>query len=581
MRLAGQVDSPRNVIRLEDITKKLDDASKRKKVVLEEDLTKVAAHNAKAHAIFEKAKEQESEKLNALEASISSKLSNAEAKKNEITTSWVQKLSQATLDKLQRGAKALVDDEWSAKELETKIDIKSLKADLRREEMKLENQEKLALANQDKLGRGQLALSAAEDAAKQIDARSEQKIIAADHRREMNQIQQTARLNEYSAFKKEKAVDVIKQDEEQRRKLLVEIEEKLKRADERKAQAMAAKIDIIAAQTNDKLRRGADVGKALNEKAMATSMQLTTKVELANARREDLIREQQVILKDLALKKERLVIDRQKEEEKISEEMSKKIQSKLLWATERKEDMMASKVESIKTSYDTKQARAQETLLLSLAEAKELQRTSEKRLAKAYKKKNAILKAMVDERMDENKSKIDKVEAMNHIKELDEIQKLIDIEKKLFEANEKRDAALMEKMPTKKPLLPSPRLTNTSNMEEIEARIELANLRRENHLAERVENATKKRKSASPTKQLFVAASPTSSTDSDISVLPDLIEGNVEDRVYEDEYGQTLRHALQFMGLVDVGGSLNNMYLIAIGGIAAAFVFFNLLRKEH
>lgn len=568
MRLAGQVDSPRNVIRVEDITKKLDDASKRKKGVLEEDLAKVASHNAKAHAIFEKAKEQETEKLNALEASIASKLSNAEAKKNEITTSGVQKLLQATMDKLQRGAKAIIDDEWSAKELETKIDIKSLKADLRREEMKLENQEKLALANQDKLGRGQLVLSAAEDAAKQTDARCEQKIIAADHHREMNQIQQTARLNEYSAFKKEKAVDVIKQDEEQRRKLLVEIKEKMKRAEERKAAAMAEKTDVIAAQTNDKLRRGAEVGKALNEKAKAMSEQLTTRVELANQRREDLIRDQQEFLKDLALKKERLVVERQKEEEKISEEMSKKIQSKLLSATERKEDMTASKVESIKTGYDTKQARAQETLLLSLAEAKELQHTSEKRLAKASKKKNAILKAMVDERMDENKSKIDKVEAMNRIKELDEIQRLIDIEKKLFEANEKRDAALMEKMPTKKLLLTSPRLTNTSNMEEIEARIELANQRREGYLAERVENATKKRKSSRPTKQLFVAASPaSSSTDTEYSA---------------EEYGHCLRgRILHLVGLADAGGSLNNMYLIAIGGIAAAaFVGLMLLRKQ-
>jgi hypothetical protein len=208
---------------------------------------------------------------------------------------------------------------------------------------------------------------------------------------------------------------------------------------------------------------------------------------------------------------------------------------------------------------------------LSLAEAKELQRKSEKRLAKASKKKNAILKAIVDERMDENKSKIDKVEAMNRIKELDEIQRLIDIEKKLCEANEKRDAALMEKMPTKKLLLPSPRLTNTSNMEEIEARIELANQRREGYLAERVENATKKRKSASPTKQLFVAASPASSTDS--SVLPDLIEGNAEESVNKDEYGHCLRgRILQLVGLADAGGSLNNTYLIAIGGVAAAAI---------
>lgn len=508
MRLAGLADSPRNAFSLEDINRRIDEANKRKQEILDTDISKVAAHNAKAQAIFEKAKEQETEKLNSLEARINSKLSNAEAKKNEATTSWVQKLSQATIDKLQRGAKAKVDEEWSAKELETKIDIKSLKADLRREEMKLENQEKLAMVNQDKLSRGQLALSAAEDAAKLIDARIEQKVIAADHRREMNQILQSARLNECAASKKEKAVDALKQDEEQRHALLAEIEDKAKRAEERKARAIAEKIEAIAAQTKDKLRRGLDVGKLVDEKAKEKSEQITTKVEQANKRREDLIREQQEILKDLALKKERLVIERKKEEEKAIEVIGKMIRSKLHSANERKEGIIASKVESIKSGYDMKQIRAQETLQLSLAEAKELKSMSEKRLARATKKKNAILKAMVDERQDENRSKIDKVAQLNKIKDLEEIQRLIDIERKLVEANERREAQLLEMMPTKK-VLPSPRGSTTSNIEEIENRINQANLRRESYLAEKVENASKKRK-GSPTNRELFAASPTS-----------------------------------------------------------------------
>jgi len=352
---------------LEDISKRLSEASKRKQENLDSDISKVASHNAKAHTIFEKAKEQETEKAKALEECISSKLSNAEARKDSITTSWVQRLSQNTLDKLQRGSKVKADEEWSAKELETKIDIKSLKADLRREELKLKNQEELAAANHDKLGRGQLALSVAEVEARQIDARSEQKIIAAEHRREMNQILSSARISESAALKKERVEDMFKRENEQRRMLLVEIEEKMRRAEE-----------------------AADVGKREEQKTKERSTVVTTKVEMVNQRRDEIIREQQEILKELAMKKERLFIERKKEEEKAIEMIGKVIRSKLHSATKRKEGIIASKVESIKINNETKQARAKDVLLLSLNEATELKRMSDKRIKKATKKKNAV-----------------------------------------------------------------------------------------------------------------------------------------------------------------------------------------------
>ena len=390
LRLAGQLDSPRKETSLEDISKRLSEASKRKQENLDSDISKVASHNAKAHTIFEKAKEQETEKATALEECISSKLSNAEARKDSITTSWVQRLSQNTLDKLQRGSKVKADEEWSAKELETKIDIKSLKADLRREELKLKNKEELAAANHDKLGRGQLALSVAKVEARQIDARSEQKIIAAEHRREMNQILASARISESAALKKERVEDMFKRENEQRRMLLVEIEEKMRRAEERKEQAVAEKNEAIAAQTKDKLQRAADVSKREEEKTKERSTVVTTKVEMANQRRDEIIREQQEILKELAMKKERLFIERKKEEEKAIEVIGKVIRSKLHSATKRKEGIIASKMESIKIDNETKQARAKDVLLLSLNEATELKRMSDKRLKKATKKKNAV-----------------------------------------------------------------------------------------------------------------------------------------------------------------------------------------------
>jgi Asp/Glu/hydantoin racemase len=59
-------------------------------------------------------------------------------------------------------------------------------------------------------------------------------------------------------------------------------------------------------------------------------------------------------------------------------------------ATKRKEGIIASKVESIRIDNETKQARAKDVLLLSLNEATELKRMSDKRLKKATKKKNVV-----------------------------------------------------------------------------------------------------------------------------------------------------------------------------------------------
>ena len=98
---------------------------------------------------------------------------------------------------------------------------------------------------------------------------------------------------------------------------------------------------------------------------------------------------------------------------------------------------------------------------------------------------------------------------MNRIKELEEIQRLIDIEKKIAEANANRECHLLGKLPSKKMTShPSPRelSASTNDLEEIEARINQANLRRGIYLAEKVDNATKNRKSPAVKRTLFAAA---------------------------------------------------------------------------
>jgi hypothetical protein len=89
------------------------------------------------------------------------------------------------------------------------------------------------------------------------------------------------------------------------------------------------------------------------------------------------------------------------------------------------------------------------------------------------------------------------VEHANKIKELEEIQRLIDIEKRIAEANANRENHLLGKMPTKRMATRSSSHVSSptsSELEEIEERINQANLRRELFLAEKVENATRNRK---------------------------------------------------------------------------------------
>ncbi len=387
-KLEDLATTPRKETSLEDINKKLDEASKRKQENLVS--SKAVTHNAKLLTVYEKTKEEETEKAKALEEHITSKLAKAEALKDDRTISWLKKLSRSTKDKLRRGAKVKHNKEWSAKELETKIEIRALAADLRREELKLSVQEELSASNQDKLRKAQLALDLANAEAKHIELRSDLKQISAEQRREMSQASTLAQLSEAAAGKRVKVEDVRKQKEEEAKRILANMEEKIRRADERKHQAVAEMVESIASQTSEKLQRASALSKKEEEKAKAKSMQSVAKVELANHRRDTLIREQQEASQKLASKKERLFIRKQKDDQSAIESKGKEIQMKLLSANERKEKFIANKVQAVKDDHQAKEMRARDTLLESLNESKELKKKIEKRLKKAEKRKQQV-----------------------------------------------------------------------------------------------------------------------------------------------------------------------------------------------
>ena len=83
--------------------------------------------------------------------------------RNDMMTSWVQKLSTQTTNKPIQGTKVKEDGKWLVKELEMKADLKGLSADLWREEIKPKTQEELVVSNNSKLHWGQLAMDLKED----------------------------------------------------------------------------------------------------------------------------------------------------------------------------------------------------------------------------------------------------------------------------------------------------------------------------------------------------------------------------------------------------------------------------------
>jgi len=84
--LAAQAHSPRKEVSLDDINKKLSLANKRKEDYLaDEVIAKASNRIAQVNQVSEKSKE----KTKLLEQQITSKLANAEAKRNDTTATWV------------------------------------------------------------------------------------------------------------------------------------------------------------------------------------------------------------------------------------------------------------------------------------------------------------------------------------------------------------------------------------------------------------------------------------------------------------------------------------------------------------
>ena len=180
--------------------------------------------------------------------------------------------------KVQRATKAKEDLNWHAKELESKIDIKGLAADLRREEARLKMQDELSALNYDKACRGKLALGLAEVESQQVGLQSERKIVAASHRREIQHALAQARKGQAAAEKKEKAADARRQEDEETAKRRDDINARIKLAEERKNRVLTERKQSLS-QVTDKLQRAADARRQEEERAKDESDRFEAKVD--------------------------------------------------------------------------------------------------------------------------------------------------------------------------------------------------------------------------------------------------------------------------------------------------------------
>lgn len=288
-RLEEAAITPRKSYSLSSIVKKLTDASKRRDNVA----SKTSAHNLAVKNNVEAfvSKYNEDAKLK-IETEIAVKLDSAKVRRENLTASKVQKLSLELQDKFERGSKALESGDNLAELLVEKVKLKEDASSLRREQLIASKVGNLAITNDSKIKRGQLALELQEIEAAHQGNQLNQKLLSAAHRREMTSLFKSIDNGEIAADKQARVLDVKNRNEVLAATQTLSIEQKLKTAEEKRTKATTETIQQLAKSNNDKLRRGAESIKAQNARLKQIHDESQKKLELASDRREQKLQEQ-------------------------------------------------------------------------------------------------------------------------------------------------------------------------------------------------------------------------------------------------------------------------------------------------
>ena len=471
--------------------------------------SKISAHNSAVKEISESyAKRAFADPE--LESRIASKIDSANARRQDLTAKMVQKVAEKTNDKINRGSKALKEEELNAKELEDQIRLKEEAAEARREYLIASKVDNLGFSTNGKIARGKLAMELRDIEAEHKGNQLNQKLTSATHRREMANLFKTIDKSDLSAEKRERAIDVKFREEVNSSTIAIAVQQKLKLAEDRRMKTSAQTVEQLSAKTKDKLSRGADAIQEKHQRSKLIQLESEQKLENASQRRMEKIQAiTEASSKAFALKE-------QKKEKQIAlEEAQLKVQkktndAKLLRANLRKEELIMDKTTKIAESHQRKQDRAVMAMQAELEEAAQLAKKVDKKLKTAALKREKLTKETTDDLHVQNKMKREKIDTLLNQQELKEMQSYIKIENKLASAAKRKEklTEVASKSSAKRVNSPKPSPTNKS---EIDARINKAAARREMFLLSKIDKATaSSSKKLSPRCELFRSVTPRS-----------------------------------------------------------------------
>jgi hypothetical protein len=404
-RLENNANSPRkSSFSIADIVRKLTDAGNRRENVASASKAKASAHNEKVKTVVEAITKRDVDTK--LESRIASKLESASVRREDLTAVKVEKLAEINKDKIERGTESLLKGFEKAKGLEKAILLKEQTAEMRREQLIASKVNTLAIVNESKEKRGQLALELSDVTSQHKGNLLEQKLASASHRREMSNLFKSIDNGDLTAIKQEKALEVKNRDEALASSRAFAIDEKIKAAEERRAKATLEAVNQLSEKTKDKLRRGAEALEDKNQRSKALKVESQKKVVLAEERRIKQITEQQELSSTRFAEKE---AQREKLAALEAAELKlreKALRSKLLEAELRKEELLYEKSTKIGESNNKKNKQSIMAKKMELEEAAQLKTEVENKIKSASARKDKATMETRKELYSKNNAKV-------------------------------------------------------------------------------------------------------------------------------------------------------------------------------
>jgi len=420
-----------------EIKEKLDNATAKREERLNSSESKLSAHSAEVERVKNDLVARKREEAEALREASKAKQDNAVAKRENERLSWVQKIAAATNDKLAKGRASLEANQRKARELETSLEQKIANAEMKREELQMKNVEELKSTNEEKIKRGKTALLKAEEEARRLESKIENKIADANLRKEMKTVE---------------------------------------------------KINQISSKTEAKIVRGKIALSSQDKLAKETMQHSWKKLDAANERRESLVREQVDLLRTSSTKKEERIIEKQLQDDDASRALQKSLAAKLSNAELARDELIKAKVKKAAADDLARLEKAKAVAFKEVKLQKAMGEVVQDKMQSAESRKEALLKEAVNKISSSKKNLSPRVSSGSSLT-------IAEIESKIKGAAERRDSFLAARSSSSK-RVHSPRGPSASlTVDSIQEKLNSASERREIYLKNKVSKAASSKSS--------------------------------------------------------------------------------------